>query len=59
MMNDWYFPQDVHEAAHKNYIKKTGCTPEELREYCLKNIDFFFDVSFAYVERTPPPRMKK
>lgn len=40
-MKDWYFPQEVHEAAHKNYIKKTGCTPEELREYCLAHIDFF------------------
>jgi hypothetical protein len=42
-----------------NYIKKTGVSPEELREYCLAHIEFFFDVSFAYVEKLPPPRMKK
>lgn len=58
-MIDWYFPQNVHEAAHRNYIEKTGCTAEELREYCLKHIEFFFDISFAYVERLPLPEMQK
>ena len=58
-MIDWYFPQSVHEEAHKKYILKTGCDPEELRAYCLKNIEFFFDVSFAHVEGIAPPRMKK
>ncbi len=58
-MNDWYFPHNVHEAAHMNYIEKTGVSPEELREYCLAHIEFFFDVSFAYIEKLPPPRMKK
>lgn len=58
-MLDWYFPQSVHEEAHMNYILKTGCDPEELRAYCLKNIEFFFDVSFAHVEGIAPPRMKK
>ena len=58
-MKDWYFPQEVHEDAHKAYIKKTGVSPEELRAYCLTHIEFFFDVSFAHVERLPPPRMKK
>ena len=58
-MIDWYFPQSVHDAAHKNYIQKTGCTPDELRDYCLTHIEFFFDVSFAYVERLPLPEMQK
>ena len=58
-MMDWYFPQDVHEAAHRDYIKKTGIDAEDLRQYCLDNIDFFFDISFAFVERAPPPFMKK
>lgn len=58
-MKDWYFPQSVHEEAHKNYIAETGCTPDELREYCLKHIDFFFDITFAYVERLPKPEMQK
>ena len=57
-MKNWYFPHDVHEAAHKNYIMKTGCTADELRAYCLQHIDFFFDITFAYVERLPLPEMQ-
>ena len=59
MITDWYFPQSVHERAHREYIVKTGCTPDELRQHCLENLDFFFDVTFAHVENLPPPKLKK
>lgn len=58
-MKDWYFPQEVHEDAHKAYIRKTGTDPDELKKYCLANLEFFFDVTFAHIERLPPPKMKK
>jgi len=57
-MNDWYFPQKVHEDAHKAYIRKTGTDPDQLKKYCLADLDFFFDVTFAHIEKLPPPKMK-
>ncbi len=58
-METFYFPQSLYILAHKDYIQKTGKSPEEVMAYCLKDTEFFVEVVFSYVDGLPYPQMKE
>ncbi len=45
--------------AHMDYLEVTGKDVTEVHDYCTKNVDFFVEVVFAYVENSPYPKMKE
>ena len=42
-----------------DYLKKTGKSAEEVKEYCIKDTEFFVEVVFSYIDGIPYPEMKK
>lgn len=59
MLQTFYFPAEIYEAAHRDYLEKTGKDVMKVRDYCLKNVDFFVEVAFSYVDGLPYPEMKE
>ena len=57
-MNLLYFPQNVYEEAHLAFLTETGIDPEDAYKYCTSHLDFFVEVAFSYVEKTPWPLME-
>lgn len=57
-MKVFYFPEQVYTEAHCAFIRDTGIDPEVALVYCMKHWDFFVEVAFSYVERTPWPVME-
>lgn len=58
-MEFYYFPEIVYRLAHLDYLEKSGKDVQEVYSYCMKNVDFFVEVAFSYVEGTPYPAMKE
>ena len=58
-MNTFYFPQSLYIEAHMDYLKKIGKSAEEVKEYCIKDTEFFVEVVFSYIDGIPYPEMKK
>lgn len=57
-MEFFYFPENIYRMAHMDYLEKSGKDVREVQSYCLRNVDFFIEVAFSYVEGTPYPEMK-
>ena len=53
-----YFPESLYIKAHNDYLHKTGKSQQEVRDYCINNMDFFVEVVFSYVDGEPYPEMK-
>jgi len=58
-MRFFYFPESLYIEAHTDYLNKTGKSPEKVLAYSLKNIDFFVEVVFSYMDGLPYPEMKE
>ena len=58
-MDTYYFPEEIYRLAHLDYLEKTGKEVREVQAYCMKNVEFFVEVAFSYVEGTPYPVMKE
>jgi hypothetical protein len=58
-MRTFYFPESLYVEAHYDYLTKTGKRAEDVMEYSLKNLDFFVEVVFSYVDGLPYPEMKE
>ena len=57
-MKPFYFPENICILAHIDYHEKSGMHIDQIQDYCKKNVDFFYEVVFSYVEGTPYPKMK-
>ena len=58
-MRTFYFPESLYVKAHTDYLEKTGQDPHKVMAYCLKDIEFFVEVVFSYVDGLPYPKMKE
>lgn len=58
-MRTFYFPESLYVAAHTDYLQKTGKDAQEVLEYCLKDVEFFVEVVFSYIDGLPYPKMKE
>ena len=58
-MQSLYFPEELYILAHMDYLEVSGKDVKEVHDYCAKNVDFFVEVVFSYVENSPYPKMKE
>ena len=58
-MEELYFPKSIYIMAHQDYLNKTGKSPLEVMNYCLKDTEFFVEVVFSYIDGLPYPEMKE
>ena len=58
-MRTFYFPESLYVEAHSDYLNKTGKNAMEVQEYCLRDLEFFVEVVFSYLDGVPYPVMKE
>lgn len=57
-MEALYFPKELYIQAHYAYLIATGKHADDVRDYCLKDQEFFVEVVFSYIDGLPFPKMK-